>query len=628
MFELHDIFNNRLPEVLDGYTPRQSQVSYAEKIHDVIAQGSNGLIEAGTGIGKTLGYLVPVLISGKRAVISTGTRNLQDQLFLKDLPLLSSLFPSTRVSLLKGRGNYLCLYRMENHLRSGETSQQDLKEVTSIRQWSSRTGTGDLSEILDPEDNPRLLQQVTSTVDNCLGPRCPDYDRCPLYLARARAMESDLVVVNHHLLFADLAQKEDVLQSLLPQAEVVVVDEAHRIPEVARQFFGQQLSSGQITALVRDARIELALLGNDDPVTLGAVAELEGRLEKLRSRMMDNDEQDVSRWMTKGGKVVVEEVDHALQSLAGHLDRVAERSEGLQLMQKRSWRLLDQFAFLTEESGDDDYVHWISRSDRGFVFNLSPVTIADDMKSVTASACWLFTSATLSVEEDFAHVQGELGLETSVCQRFDSPFDYHNMVKGHVTTDLPVPGDDTHTLDLVNRVLPLIMSNEGRTFFLFTSYRALRVAAEALKRSGKPLLVQGSQSRSNLVNAFRETEGAVLLATQSFWEGVDVRGADLRLLIIDKLPFPNPADPLFQAQLRRFDESGRNSFAELTLPRTVLALKQGFGRLVREETDRGLFVLGDCRVKKRSYGSYVLKQLPEMQWFDSAEDAGRWLRTL
>ena len=629
MFELAEIFNSRLPALITDFKSRPVQLAYAEAINGLIEAGGNGIVEAGTGIGKTLGYLVPAMLSGKTTLVSTGTRNLQDQLFLKDLPVLKQMFPDVRTALLKGRSNYLCLHRLNRNISVAETTD-DIDSLVEVRQWSQLTRSGDLSEFLDPEENPGLMNRITSTRDNCLGGRCPEFDRCPLYKARERAAGADLVVVNHHLLFADVSRKEDALQSLLPDAGLIVVDEAHRLPDVARQFFGDQVSSGQIAALVRDTKTELKLLGNDDPATLGCAIQLEEQLDRLRHVVLETDEQDFRRWLKTDAANAVEQTDYALQELGTHLDRVAERSDGLAHLRSRAFRFLDHFAFLTEAMEDNEtHVHWINRKDNGFTFHLSPISISDDMQPViNAGASWIFTSATLRIDGDFRHMRSELGLAESLSERFESPFDYPGKVKGVLPVGLPDPGDDEHTISLVDKVRPYLDANPGRTFFLFTSYRALRTAAEQLKNIGKPILMQGSRSRTELVNDFKKQPGAILLATQSFWEGVDVRGADLRCLIIDKLPFPNPTDPLLRAQSSKIMDQGGSSFEDLVLPKMALALKQGFGRLIREESDAGLFILGDNRVHKRTYGLYVLDQLPDIKWLNSDPDAIAWLRTL
>ena len=639
MLTLESLFDHDLPELVNGYQRRADQLTLAQNISEVISTGGIGMFEAATGTGKTLSYLLPTMLDNGPFVISTGTKNLQDQIFLKDIPLLRSLFPDKKVALLKGRANYLCPHRLKKHIELKAGSDDVMHDMTTIRVWWGQTRTGDLGEIIDLEEKPQLVPLVTSTRDNCLSSRCPDYLECPLYRAREKAHEADLVIVNHHLLFADLSNKEDHLHALLPAVKAIVVDEAHQIPDIARLFFGQRLSSGQLSELSRDIRTELQLLGSDDPYTLQMTEQLEDVFVALRQLVLESTEDDFSRWLSADASNAIHAVDERLAALAERLHRVSDRSEGLSQCGRRAKAFLDQFALLSENMtgegasefpSEEAYVHWLERGERHFVIHLSPLSIAQDMQEIIrqSGAAWVFTSATLAVNQSFAHLENELGVHPDSAAQFTSPFDFNSAVRAWVPPGLPSPGTDEHTVALVEAVRPLIDKNPGRTFFLCTSYRAVRTAHALLKDSQRPILVQGLGSRTNLMTAFRERRGSVLLATQSFWEGVDVSGADLKLLIIDKLPFPNPSDPLFAAQSLALQQSGGNSFSELALPKTILSLKQGFGRLIRSETDMGVFVLGDSRILQRSYGSFVKKNLPAIQWQNNRNDVLRWLENL
>ena len=622
---------NRLSEVWQDYEVRPGQLELAENIASVIDTGATGLFEAGTGTGKTLSYLIPALLADGQVIVSTGTRHLQDQLFLKDIPMLSGLFPDRRVALLKGRANYLCPYRLGRSLKTRQQSDVIEARLIEFRQWSAQSRTGDLNEFLDLEEAGPLVPLVTSTRDNCLGSRCPDFHQCPLYLARQKALEADLIVVNHHLLFADLAQTDDHVRKLLPHAAAVIVDEAHQITETARQFFGQRLSSGQFIDLVRDVRAELFLLGNDDPATLSLVDGFEKMMNQLRREMLAIDASRFTGWLQGEGRELLHDMDDALADLSTGLRVIADRSEGLRLSAERAQRLLDHFALITEAAPEDgDFVQWLDQRESGYTVHLSPVRIANELSPLLAdsAASWVFTSATLSVGGSFSHFSNGSGVSDEISAIFPSPFDYETSVKGYLPAELPEPADDRHTKCLVESVLPFIHGNSGRTFFLFTSHRALQEAASILSGIDRPLLVQGQQSKQALMAGFRQLEQSVLLGTQSFWEGVDVRGAGLQLLIIDKLPFPSPGDPLFEGQSRRLKEEGGNPFRDLALPRTAMSLKQGFGRLIREASDAGLFVLGDSRVLKRSYGGYIRSNLPVVHWCDSAVEARAWLGEL
>nr|MCS5584892.1 ATP-dependent DNA helicase [Pseudomonadales bacterium] len=476
-----------------------------------------------------------------------------------------------------------------------------------------------------------LQKLVTSTRDNCLGSRCPEFNECPLYRAREKASQADIVIVNHHLLLADLTQQEDHIRSLLPDVTALVIDEAHQIPDIARQFFGQRLSSGQFTELLRDVRAELSLLGNDDPHSSDFVSALERRLVALKQLMLAGTDPYFERWLDEKSRHLILAVDQALAELGNRLLDVADRSDGLAQCAKRALGMADIFALLTEQADPGGgYVHWIERTQGNYTIHLSPLEISAEFQKVVkdSEASWIFTSATLSVDGSFNHFKSELGVSDEISAIFESPFDYLKSVKAYVPSGLPEPGSEDHTKQLVARCVPLIAHNNERTFFLFTSHRALQLAALELKQIGRPLLVQGAKSKIQMLTEFKESPRSVLLGTQSFWEGVDVRGAGLKLLIIDKLPFPNPSDPIYNAQSILIRSNGGNGFTELALPKTVLSLKQGFGRLMREASDMGLFVLGDARISSRSYRKYVINNLPEMVWLDKHEDAVAWMRKL
>jgi ATP-dependent DNA helicase DinG len=630
MKNLRDIFD-LLASTWPEYSERKGQLDLAINIESVMESGAVGIFEAGTGTGKTLSYLVPAFMSSGTVIISTGTKNLQDQLFQKDLPILQALFPAKRVALLKGRANYLCPQRLKTNIKIHHGNEHIGHQLMEVRSWSARSRTNDLTEILDPEENASLQKLVTSTRDNCLGGKCPEFDECPLYRAREKASQADIIIVNHHLLLADLAQREDNIRSLLPDVTALVIDEAHQIPDIARQFFGQRLSSGQFTELLRDIRAQLTLLGNDDPHSSDYVNALETQLVALKLLMLAGTDPYFERWLDEKSRHVILAVDQALAELGNRLLDVADRSAGLAQCAKRALAMADIFALLTEQADPGgDYVHWIERTQGSYTIHLSPLEIGAEFQKVVrdSSASWIFTSATLSVDGSFNHFKSELGVSDEISAIFESPFDYLKSVKAYVPVGLPEPGSQEHTKQLVARCIPLIESNNERTFFLFTSRRALQLAALELKQTGRPLLVQGAKSKVQMLAEFKESPRSVLLGTQSFWEGVDVRGAGLKLLIIDKLPFPNPSDPIYNAQSMVIRRNGGNGFTELALPRTVLSLKQGFGRLMREASDMGLFVLGDSRISSRSYRNYVINNLPEMDWLDKHEDAIAWMRKL
>ena len=630
MQNLPDIFDS-LALTWPEYSVRKGQLELAVNIKSVMDSAAVGIFEAGTGTGKTLSYLVPAFMASGSVIISTGTKNLQDQLFQKDLPVLREVFPEKRVALLKGRANYLCPQRLKTNIKIHHRNEHLAHQLMEVRSWSTRSRTLDLTEILDPEENASLQKLVTSTRDNCLGSRCPEFNECPLYRAREKASQADIIIVNHHLLLADLAQRDDNIRSLLPDVTALVIDEAHQLPDIARQFFGQRLSSGQFTELLRDVRAQLSLLGNDDPYTSDFVNALEAQLVALKTLMLAGTDPHFERWLDEKSRHLILAVDQALAEMGNRLLGVADRSDGLAQCAKRALGMADIFALLTEQADPGgDYIHWIERTQGSYTIHLSPLEIGAEFQRVVrdSGASWVFTSATLSVDGSFRHFKSELGVDDEISAIFESPFDYLTSVKAYVPVGLPEPGSEEHTKQLVASCVPLIKNNNERTFFLFTSHRALQLAALELKQIGRPLLVQGTRSKIQMLTEFRESPRSVLLGTQSFWEGVDVRGAGLKLLIIDKLPFPNPSDPIYNAQSMVIRSNGGNGFTELALPKTVLSLKQGFGRLMREASDTGLFVLGDSRIRSRSYREYVINNLPEMDWLDKHDDAVAWMREL
>ena len=626
-----------LSRAVEGFTAREAQLAMASDVATAMRSGTSLLVEAGTGTGKTFAYLVPAFLASGRSIIATGTRTLQDQLFYKDLPLVRGVVPDKRsIALLKGRANYLCPQRLDKNLKvmPGNASPQLIARLQDVRSWYVRSRTGDVTELLDAESDAALLPLVTSNVDNCLGSECPHLEECPLYRARSRAMEADIIVVNHHLLFADLAMQDDSFASLLPVVDHVIIDEAHQVADVARQFFGVRIGSGQLVELGKDVRAELFLLGNDDAELASKCSELDRSIAALDRRLKTSAEKDLTRLLFEPGvRDAIDDVDMALGVLASHLDVAAVRSRSLSNCYQRALRLIDKFALLTEINESDDaaeYAHWLQPGERGFVIHMTPVSIARHFGEHLAhsSQSWILTSATLTVNDSFDHTVATLGLSDIETRHYRSPYDFTRQVKSWLPAHLPQPGSDEHTRALVATCLPIIRSVKGRTFFLFTSYRALNLAAHMMENEGLPFLVQGTRSKAVLLDKFRVTPGCVLLATHSFWEGVDVKGAGLQCLVIDKLPFSSPSDPITAAQSRAIDAAGGNGFMDYLVPEAAITLRQGFGRRVRGESDRGLFILGDSRVAHKPYGRLFIKSLPEMDWLADAAAAIEYLGEL
>jgi len=609
-----------LARALENFQARPGQLEMAARIEHALAGRERFVAESGTGTGKTFAYLVPALGFDGRVLISTGTRNLQDQLFDKDLPLVrAALEAPVSVALLKGRANYLCLHRLQvasdaaAGMHGGAAA--DLARVAS---WAARTGSGDIVEVTGVGERSGIWPQVTSSAENCLGTRCADYDRCFVNRARRAALEADVVVINHHLFFADLVLREDGFGQLLPGADAVIFDEAHQLPEVASDFLSTALSAHQIAALDRDTLAES--LGD------GAVrAALEPHLDRLGRATAD------LRLALPGGpdRLLWDEaaahgdfpgafaaLDAALADLGAGLEQAAPVSEGLEHCWQRCRDLGDRLRALGE-AADDESVRWIEVSERGFVLRRTPLDASAALAETFANPdrAWIFTSATLAVGDSFAHFLGSLGLppEDTHTARWDSPFDFTRRALLYRPGGLPDPEAAHYTDAVVDAIVPVLEASEGRAFVLFTSHRALRRAAGLLAgRIRFPLLVQGDAPRADLLARFQAHGHAVLLGAASFWEGVDVRGPALSCVVIDKLPFAAPNDPVLRARSAALKRAGRNAFTEQHLPRAVIALKQGAGRLIRDVEDRGVLVLCDPRLDTRSYGRVFMRSLPPM----------------
>jgi ATP-dependent DNA helicase DinG len=616
-----------------GFTVRPSQIAMATFVQESIAKKCNALIEAGTGTGKTYAYLLPALSSGKKIIISTGTKNLQDQLFYQDLPLVNGKH-YYKLAILKGRSNYLCPQRLNNNLSSlsSQNNKAVLADLVNVRDWSLRSETGDLTELIDISQKSALLPMVSSNADNCLARECDYFDKCPVYKARDKAKAAELVVVNHHLLFSDLILEEEKSMSLLPDAEIVVIDEAHQIVDIARQFFGDKLSTHQFVELIKDIQREQIILGRDDPELTECLLSLSQMLNNFVDQVLASEDELRDLLKKQAIQESVEDLDMGLGDLAHRLRLVEGRSSGLSHCAKRIHRLIDAFTQMTEVNADEsEFAHWIERSPRSFALFLTPLSVAKDLAGMFSGSdkTWIFVSATLTIGGEFEHIKDNLGLVDVMEGKFDSPFNYFKQVSAYVPQDLPPTGNDLHTKKLLEAVLPLIRMNSGRTFYLFTSIRAMNLSAQLLKNEyDVTYLVQGSLPKKQLLEKFAQLNRCVLLATNSFWEGVDVRGADLRCLIIDKLPFASPASPLVRAQLRAIEVNGGNGFTDYSLPEAAISLKQGFGRLIREESDHGLFVLGDNRINKHSYGKLLINSLPKMKWITNQAEALSYLEKL
>ena len=621
MLELEDIFGEGGPlqRALPGFNVRRQQVHMAERVAAALARREILTVEAGTGTGKTFAYLVPALLSGARVLVSTGTRTLQDQLYAKDLPLVgAALGRPAKVALLKGRSNYLCRQRLD---AAGQGREGMLER---IRSWSRTTRSGDLAEVAGLADSHPVWPQVTSTRDNCLGARCPQIAGCHVALARRQALDADIVIVNHHLLLADLALKEDGFGDLLGAADAIILDEAHQIPDLAAQFFGAHVSSRRIESLLDDVQGELA---KAHALTAEAHANAVSALREVQScvgRLCGVSAAGMGRlaWTEANSPIAeaVADLTRAVTALARAL-RCAGEETAAGALGDRAGELaasLERIAAIGEIEGARAIEITPARPPR-FALSLLPFDIAERFQAlIEAHPCsWVFTSATLSLGEDFSPFTGRLGLDGCATLKIDSPFDYPRQSLLYLPARMPLPASPEFLPAVMAVAVELVEASQGGAFVLFTSHRALAAAA-ALWRERRPwnesfrLLVQGEAPREQLLREFREDGSAVLLGTTSFWEGVDVKGSALRLVVIEKLPFASPDDPLVRARVEHLEATGRSAFREYQLPEAALALKQGVGRLIRSEDDFGAVAICDPRLTGRGYGKVFLAALPPM----------------
>ncbi len=606
-------------EQIDDFKPRQSQLGMASLIHEAIANSESYIIEASTGIGKSFAYLVPVFLSDKKAVISTGTKNLQDQLFYKDIPLIrKTVVSAKKIALLKGRSNYCCWYRVAKFSQQKRFQTREMSALfTALNNWARDSDTGDISEFSGIPENDRLWFYATSNADNCLGSECPDYDRCFVVKARKKAMDADLVVVNHHLYFSDMALKEEGFGEILPETEVLIFDEAHQLPDIASHFFGSSLSLRQIETLSKDV-LEAEVSEAPDSKALRLPSK---QLEKATAdfRLALGQFPQKSEWSriqyAPPIQKAVESLQESIDDLLENLEMMVSRGKEL----ASCFRRLETVDHIFKQYLDpeDTQVSWYEWSERNFRLIVSPIEISESFRQkLDASSCEsvFFTSATLSTQQSFKYYGERLGVEDIEANRFDSPFDYESQALLYIPENLPDPSDPNYAGDFGELCCELLKITKGHCFILFTSYRMLTWTAEFLRsKIDYPLFVQGDYQRSELLQQFMQSDNPVLLGTSSFWEGVDVKGDQLRCVIIDKLPFKSPQDPVYRKRLQLANESGGNAFVEIQIPEATISLRQGVGRLIRDVDDRGIVALCDNRLNSKSYGAQLIDSLPGMK---------------
>jgi ATP-dependent DNA helicase DinG len=619
-----------LASVLPAYEERPAQAAFSEAVGRVLEDGGLLLAEAGTGTGKTLAYLLPAVELGRRVVVSTGTKNLQEQLVSKDIPILArALGRDLNVAVMKGRGNYLCLQRFLSFGQSGSFRRlEEIPLFRAVEAWSPLTATGDRAEIEDLPDSVDFWREIAAGSENCIGQSCPDFDPCWVTKMRQRALEADLVVVNHHLLCADLAVKEGTYGSVIPDYDTVVLDEAHLLEDVATQYFGIQVSSHRVEDLCRDVERELKAARLDARETYAEVASVRHHGERFfhalsatgRGRRLAPD------WMPPRLAEDAGTLLSRLEGLRTAILALPDRPEPLTALAGRALGLKEETAFVLSAQ-DQGHVHFVETRGRGVFLRATPIDVSGRLQELLFERvrAAVLTSATLAVDTGFTYLKARLGLPDAEELMLPSPFDYPGQALLYVPRGMPEPQSASFVSRAAQEIERLLRLSRGRAFVLFTSYANMNaVAQEIAGRLPYPILMQGEAPKAALLETFRMTPGAVLLATASFWQGVDVAGEQLSCVIVDKLPFASPGDPVVQARIDRLRSQGGNPFAEYQVPVAVLMLKQGLGRLIRAATDRGVLAVLDSRLVERSYGRRFLDSLPPARLVHDVDEVARF----
>ena len=623
-----------LEKAVPGFRHRPQQLEFANAVAEAIENRAALIAEAGTGTGKTFAYLVPALVAGGRVIISTGTKTLQDQLYHRDLPLVrAALGVALDTALLKGRANYVCLHHLESAVEQGKfAAREEVAHIHKIASFARRTLTGDRGECADVPEGSPAWAQATSTRENCLGSGCRHYQDCFVMKARARAAEADVIVVNHHLFFADVALRDGGVGDLLPAANTVIFDEAHHLPDLARLFFGDSISTTQIVELARDVRVAEAQHARESTELGDAADAVERAARDVRlalgnaagrtalAQIRDRRAFDAALDALVDPLLKLSEKLHAQEERAEEIKNCRQRADEC-LVRLGDWRDADERPREENaygESAGADIVRWVEAHPHSAVLYMTPLDVARIFHAQMADGerAWIFTSATLSVNGDFSHYQHEMGLAEARTRSWASPFDFERQALLYVPEGLPDPNTEGYAEAVIDAAWPVVRASGGHAFLLFTSLRAMdrghdRIAARlAAEKLEWPLLLQGTGSKNELLERFRRSPHAVLVGSQSFWEGVDVKGEQLSVVVIDRLPFNPPDDPVLAACIERINRAGGNAFMDYQLPRAVIALKQGAGRLIRDETDRGALMICDPRLVEKPYGRRIWRALP------------------
>ena len=628
-----------LSKIVDNFRERQEQVDMAKVVNEAIENKSSLIVEAGTGVGKTFAYLGPALMNGGKVVISTATKNLQDQLFLKDIPTIrDALKIPIDIKILKGRANYICQLRMENALVEGQfLNREDAKYIHEIKKISDHSKSGEISELFNIPETSSIWPFVTSTKENCLGQDCEFYKSCFVIKARKEAISSEVVIVNHHLFFADFVLKDAELSEILPKADTVIFDEAHQIPEVASIFFGANISTNQIIYLIQDMQKILSSHIKDKQ-----------KLIELSQLIIDKTNLLSSSFDTRNQRIGIEKIEKVDTFKNKILDLIVELNKLCEFLNTYSDQDID-FKKLFERSedtisklehwiknNDENYVHWVEIFSKSIQFNITPISIADNFRKFQEvnQTGWIFTSATLAVNSSFDHFQSLMGLENAKFKLLKSPFNYSKNAYLYVPKEMPETSNRLFNNHLVNQILPLIVASQGRAFILSTSIKAMNEITSLLRDEFEknnityPILTQGTSSKTKLLEQFKDHGNSILIGSLSFWEGIDVRGSNLSLVRIDKLPFQSPGDPIFESKINMLTAKGINAFMTFQLPKAIISFKQGAGRLIRDEMDKGVLMICDQRIVSKPYGSKFWRSLPDFKRTREKDDVIEFLKHL
>ena len=638
---IEEFFKNSGPlsEIIDNFHEREDQINMAKIVNKTIEEKDSLIVEAGTGIGKTFSYLVPALMNGGKVVISTATKNLQDQLFLKDIPTIrDALKIPININILKGRSNYICQLRMENALLKGQfLNREDAKFIHEIKKISDHSDVGEISEFNNIPENSTIWPFVTSTKENCLGQDCEFFKSCFVIKARKKAITSEVVIVNHHLFFADFVLKDAELSEILPKADTVIFDEAHQISEIAPIFLGENISTNHIIYLVQDINqifskhikdkkklIELSKSITDLTISLNTFFDKRNQrigIEKIEK--LDSFKEIINDLLNNLNKLCVFFNAYSEQDI--ELKKINERIEEI-IIKLESWI----------KDTKEDYVYWIDIFLKSIQFNITPISVAENFRKFQENnkAAWIFTSATLAVNSSFEHFQSLMGLENAKTKLLKSPFNYSKNAYLYVPKEMPETSDRLFNNHLVNQIYPLLLAAKGRAFILSTSIKSMNEIKSLLEDEFEknnvnyPIFIQGAGSKTKLLEQFKHHGNAVLIGSLSFWEGVDVRGENLSLVIIDKLPFQSPGDPIFESKINMLSAKGINAFMTFQLPKAIISLKQGAGRLIRDELDKGVLMVCDQRIVSKPYGKRFWQSLPSFKRTRNQEDVIEFLKHL